>query len=253
MSGLEVAGVLLGTFPLILSGLEHWRAVARVGGFYRRLGKEYRKCRSDVEYFELQYKANLKELLLPLVANIDEVNRLVDRPGGQDWRSEDLERRMKERLHDSYTLYMGIIEEMNATAEELKNELCFGQGKTLPSIKPSKTASVKSRVDYEAFRVKFSLGEPVRNELLQRLKDYNDRLETLLKTSDRIATLHETAASPSKSSSALEAAYRKLCRHSELLFKAIQSSWECSCWPYHFASLKLEHQTIPKTCFDIVF
>jgi hypothetical protein len=64
MSGLEVAGVVLGAFQLIISGLEHWRDVAKVGGFWWRIRKEYTKCRSDVRFYDIVYKRNLKELLM---------------------------------------------------------------------------------------------------------------------------------------------------------------------------------------------
>lgn len=84
MSGIEVAGLLLGVFPLIIAGLDYWRDIAKVGGFYWRIRKEYSKCLRDVQYHQLLYKRNLGELLLPIMNNdADEVARLVAEPGGQ--------------------------------------------------------------------------------------------------------------------------------------------------------------------------
>jgi hypothetical protein len=81
MSGLEVAGVVLGAFPLLLSGIEHWRDVAKVGGFFRRIRAEYAKCRGNVQFHEILYKANLKELLIPLMLDSDEVAKFIFRTG----------------------------------------------------------------------------------------------------------------------------------------------------------------------------
>jgi hypothetical protein len=85
MSGLEVAGVVLGAFPLLISGIEHWRGVAKIGGFYLRIRKEYTKCLRNIQFHEIIFKNNLRELLLPLIPDADEVTKLIADPGGQLW------------------------------------------------------------------------------------------------------------------------------------------------------------------------
>lgn len=311
MSGLEIAGVLLGAFPLIISGLEHGREVAKVGGFYWRVRKEYNKCRSDVQYHEIVYKRNLTELLLPILNDADEVKRLVNDPGGVGWGNDTLQEQLEERLEESYGLYMEIIEEMNDTADELKQELSFEKTSVQDKLKgpekhdsirspspqppanPSRTAAVgqqssagsviakaipkdilraraqvhrdqavnkqknritavKSKIDYESFRVKFSFGEPVRKELFARLKECNERLEKLLSTSDRVSALETASSKSTKQTSSLEAAFKKVYRRSDLLFKAIQKAWRCQCQQYHFANLRLEHRTLPEICFEVI-
>jgi len=275
MSGLEIAGFLLGTFPLIVSGLEYWRDVAKAGGFFWRVRKEYTKYRSDVQFHEILYKRNLKELLLPIVNDADEVARLVGDPGGKDWSSKALRERLEGRLQESYGLYMEIIREMNETAEELRKELSLDkatvQSKLAPPepkkqrrplspqpptpqspSKPSKLASAKSKWDYETFRLKFSFNGPVRNELLDQLKECNGRLEKLLSTSDKVSALQNAAPANTKQTSALETAFKKAWKKSDLLFKALQKAWQCSCQRYHFANLRLEHRTLPEIYFEVI-
>lgn len=270
MSGLEIAGVLLGTFPLIISSLEHWRDVAEMGGIFWKIRKEYSKCREDVQYYEILFKRNLKELLLPLISDPDQVADLVADPGGTEWHNEDLKSRLQERLQESHLVYIGIIREMNKTAGELRNELAFdstaiqGHLASPSAMKPSRAPgpppkkisrlrSAKSKFDYEAFRLKFSLNEPVRKKLLNRLDDYNQRLEKLLTTSDK-TTAMQNAATPShkKQCSTLEKAFKKAWIKSDLLFKALQNAWQCSCQQYHFAHLLLEHRTLPEIYFKII-
>jgi hypothetical protein len=125
MSGLEVAGVVLGAFPLLVSGIEHWRDVAKVGGFFWQIRKEYTRCQRNVQFHEILYKKNLRELLLPLISDGDEVAKLIANPGGQRWADKALQERLVGRLHDSYQLYQDTITEMNEIVEELKKELCF--------------------------------------------------------------------------------------------------------------------------------
>lgn len=270
MSGLEIAGVLLGTFPLIISGLEHWRDVAKVGGFFWRVRKEYTKCRNDVHFHEILYKRNLKELLLPVMNDVGEVARLVADPGGKDWSSKALQERLEGRLQESCSLYIEIIREMNKTAEELRKELSLDkatvQSKLVPAepkkqrrpsspqppSKPSKFASAKSKWDYETFRLKFSFNEPVRDKLFDQLKECNRRLEKLLNTSDKVSALQNAACANTKQTSALETAFKKAWKKSDLLFKALQKAWQCSCQQYHFANLRLEHRTHPDICFEVI-
>ncbi|KAI4945161.1 hypothetical protein J4E91_008138 [Alternaria rosae] len=200
MSGLEVAGVILGAFPLLLSGIEHWRDVAKVGDLYRHIRKHYKKCQRDVQFHEIIYKNNLRELLVPLTENAEEVAGLVADPGGQGWGDAALQKRLEGRLNESYHLYQSIITEMNDVVKEFSRELRLDKGNiqtelSLPEQKgqsrnksPSLQASSRSskipvpkgHLEYEIFRTKFSFGERKRNELLDQLKECNERLEKLI-------------------------------------------------------------------------
>jgi hypothetical protein len=272
MSGLEVAGVVLGAFPLLLSGIEHWRDVAKLGGFFWQIRKEYIKCQRDVQFHEIMYKRNLRELLLPLIPDADEVAKLIADPGGQRWGDMALQGRLEGRLDESYQLYQNTITEMIEIAEELKKELCFDkenvQDKLLPpetkrrssgrspspqpSMRPSKLSVAKGRLEYEVFRTKFSIGERIRDELFGQLKECNERLEKLLSSSDRVSALQNAAPGHSKQTSVLESAFKRVSKKSDLLFKALQNAWQCSCQQYHFANLRLEHRTLTEVYFEVI-
>ncbi|KAI0419139.1 hypothetical protein F5X98DRAFT_335315 [Xylaria grammica] len=271
MSGFEVAGILLGAFPLIISGLERWRDVAQVGNFYWRIRKEYSKCRSDVQFYEIWYKRNLKELLLPIM-DVDDVNNLVKDPGGKEWCSKILEARLEQRLQESYGLYMQIIREMNETALELKKEISPENETIQNKLSPPTTAkqrrpsssnplsqfnhtavlSTRSRLTYEAFRIKFSFNGPIRHELFEKMKEYNERLEKLLSTSDKISSLQNTVSFASVKQSALESMIKQVPKKSDLLFRALQKAWQCPCQEHHSAHLRLEHRAPSGICFEII-
>ncbi|KAH7324281.1 hypothetical protein B0I35DRAFT_475541 [Stachybotrys elegans] len=271
MSGLEIVGVVLGAFPLIIAGLEQWRDVAKVGGFFWQIRKEYTKCRRDVQFYELMYKRNLKELLLPAISDADHVSRLVNSPGGQDWADEQLQLQLKARLQESFDLYMDNIQRINETVEELRKELSFDKSAvqekvaTTPEVKKrrasvpesaprsSRLSTAKSRINYEAFRVKFSFNESVRNELFDQLKECNTRLEQLLKTSDKMAALQHTEEPvPAKRTHSLEVIFKKAWKHSALLFSALQKAWQCPCRKHHVAHLRLEHRTMSDMRFELL-
>lgn len=269
MSGIEIAGVLLGAFPLIISGLEHWRDVAKVRGFWRHVRKEHTACVREIQFHAILYKRNLKNLLLPTVGEPSEIDNLLNDPGGPGWQSKPLQERFAGRLLESCDLYMNLVSEMNEVAQELRKELCLDstavqnklalpearKQQRTPSPQPqtekhSRLAQARSKFEYEAFRLKFSLNEPIREGLLKRMKECNERLEKLLSTSDIVSA--RESADVLKTTGALEVTLRKAWRKSDHLFKAIQNAWQCSCEQYHFANLRLEHRTLPEICFEVI-
>ncbi|KAF2621452.1 hypothetical protein BU25DRAFT_416114 [Macroventuria anomochaeta] len=106
MSGLEIAGVLLSAFPLLITSLKHWRDVAKVGSFWWRVRKDHTACLRWIRFHEILYKRNLKELLIPVLTDASEVKSLIIDLGGRDWSSKALQERLEERLHESYSLDM---------------------------------------------------------------------------------------------------------------------------------------------------
>lgn len=269
MSGIEVAGVLLGAFPLLISGLEHWRDVAKIRGFWRHIRKEHTACTREIEFHAIVYKRNLKALLLPIVEEQSQLDGLLSDPGGPSWHSKPLQKRFAGRLLDSCDLYMRIVSEMDEIAKDLRKELCLDstiiQSKLAPpeakkqqrspspkmqTEKHSRLAQTKSKFEYETFRLKFTLNEPTREELLRRMKEGNEKLEKLLNTSDVVSALE--GRDVSRKTGVLESTLRKAWRKSDDLFKAIHKAWQCTCMQHHYANLRLEHRTIPEICFEVI-
>jgi hypothetical protein len=108
-------------------------------------------------------------------------------------------------------------------------------------------------MDYELFRARFSIGEGITNELFGRLKGCNERLEKLLSSSDRVSQLQDTAPECNKGAHLMNSAFEKASKSSAKLFNAVQDAWQCSCRPYHFAYLRLEHRTFTDVRFEITF
>ena len=129
MSGIEVAGLLLGTFPLLISALEHYRQTAEVLEDWWQIKKEYKKCKNEIKVQELVFENNLERFLLPLVVDDDDVNELMSEPGGLKWRDPALEQKLIDRLPRSYDLFLDIMHDIQATMEGLQEEL--GLNRTL--------------------------------------------------------------------------------------------------------------------------
>jgi hypothetical protein len=126
MSRLEIAGVILGSFPLIISSLENWNNIARIGGYFWKIRREYNKCWNDARYSQLVYRSNLVDLLLPTILDKSTIEDLMKDPCGDKWKSDHtLRTKLEDRLRGSYHIYEDVLIRMNDITKELARELSF--------------------------------------------------------------------------------------------------------------------------------
>jgi hypothetical protein len=123
MSGVEIAGLLLGAFPLMISALEHYRGTAEVLEGWWKVKTEYKKCMRNLKYHQLAFEENLEELLLPLIADEDKLQLLLNEPGGPAWKDPELETMLKQRMPKTYSSYLDTVEMMLETVQGLDDTL----------------------------------------------------------------------------------------------------------------------------------
>ena len=123
MSGVEAAGLMLAVFPVMVMALDQYRESAEILGDWWRFKRKYMKCKHDIEFHQITFTANLEELLLPLIVDDQELEALMSDPGGERWRDQSLEIKLRERLPNSYDAYLDSINEMNNVMEKLSKEL----------------------------------------------------------------------------------------------------------------------------------
>ena len=110
MSGIEVAGIALAVFPVLVDGLN--RVVAGIETIkrwkrYRLKLQEYAGILESAEVFFLD---TLDELLGDIVQSDVELELLLDEPGGEKWKKPEYEERLRERLDRSYSSYLKTVQ-----------------------------------------------------------------------------------------------------------------------------------------------
>lgn len=123
MSGIEIAGLLLGVFPLLISALEHYRRSTEVLDDWWQIKQEYTKCKNEIKLQELAFEGSLERFLLPLVVDDNQIAALIAEPGGTKWKDPALEDKVKSRLPKSYDLFIDTIYDIKTTVDDLKEEL----------------------------------------------------------------------------------------------------------------------------------
>ena len=125
MSGIEVTGLVLGAFPLLLSALEKNREASQVFGDWYKVRKVYENCLMWVKAEYALFDSNIRGFLEPILGDTAKLEELLANPYGEDWRSDSLASEIKDfkYLPVSYESYIEVMQEfhnhMVALAEEL--------------------------------------------------------------------------------------------------------------------------------------
>ncbi|KAK4033528.1 hypothetical protein C8A01DRAFT_49909 [Parachaetomium inaequale] len=263
MSGFEIAGVILGAFPILISALEGYREVAKRVGLWYSIRREHQKCKNEVNAQPVAFIGNLRRLLLTLAVDDARISRLLADPGGDEWKDAELARRLQDRLQDSHDVLLGTIEDMRTTMGELKNEIMIDAENLRQKIEQTKSPELAARVkgafkklgatkDYQLYRMQFALGESVRKSLFEEMKGYNDRLRNLLETSD--AVFQAQSARNSTKATREQSVACGFWKHADRLYSVLSKAWNCSCWQQHHAHLLLQdrHRPSPEPDFQLM-
>jgi hypothetical protein len=122
MSGIEVAGLVLGAIPLVISGLEHYGECAQLIKSILDYPKEFatmsRRLRMEYATFR-----NTMELILSSCVRGRSLEQMLTDPGGKAWEDADIEQELRHILQTSYTVFMETVVSMNEALTEFTGRL----------------------------------------------------------------------------------------------------------------------------------
>ncbi|KAK7757460.1 hypothetical protein SLS62_000475 [Diatrype stigma] len=261
MSGIEVAGLILGAFPVALEALDRYREVATRAGLFYQIKLKHRQCRNRLERERLVFTGNLKQLLLPIVADDEKIAEMLSNPGGVSWKDKATSDLLKARLKDSHDVYMDCMGHLDYVMKELISELALDSDTVQKSLRNPRLSTAKERlnnimtktgIEYQAYKIKFSNGETARNKLFKELDDWNKGLEQLLGISDKEAQLIQDRQANAVTS-AIDSAICNFWINANKLFEALAAAWRCSCPGQHSTRLLLEHRDTKISEFNLLF
>jgi hypothetical protein len=146
MSGIEIAGLVLGAFPLLIFALESYREGAEVVGDWWKIERAYKKCKQDLKYHQLLFEGNIERFLLPLVVDDDELKQLMENPAGTAWEDPELEKRLQERLPKAYDTFLGVMIDINNLMEKFKKALGVDNEKFRTRVTEVRNLSMNAQV-----------------------------------------------------------------------------------------------------------
>lgn len=144
MSGIELAGLILAIFPVVVEGVELYvkgvNALERWWRFSRVLKRLLRRIRLE----RLKFQQNCEALLCG-ITEPGQLDRLLKDPGGPEWTLPDLQGRLEKQLGDSYHAYMEAAIEIKEMLERLRSKLELDQS---GKVRGNNTLSPPKRGDF---------------------------------------------------------------------------------------------------------
>ncbi|KAI9773016.1 MAG: hypothetical protein M1839_002246 [Geoglossum umbratile] len=228
VTGVEAAGLVLATFPLVIEGLKfylrglealmRWRRYVKlVADLIRRTSLEQRKFRNTCT-----------ELFSDLVTE-EELAFLLDNPGS--FGSKDIQASLRERLGESFGEFSATVADTTSRLEDFKKRL------DLNDVGRPIWLERGSSFKREWKRVKLSLAEGIMQPLLDGLRKNNDDLLCMLLHCKRMEI-----PKPPRSGGLISAKYDRIRGHAQNLYGVLNHSLTrpCGCLVAHVASLQLE-------------
>ncbi|KAI0381383.1 hypothetical protein F5Y04DRAFT_81310 [Hypomontagnella monticulosa] len=262
MSGFEIAGVVLGAFPIAIEALERYREVYKRFGLFYQIRTEFLKCSHNLKIQRVSFTSHLRRLLLPVIEDDIKLNELLSNPGGEAWKDQEITELLIHRLgEESHNLFIECINGVGEVMGMLNHELALSSPSIQDSLRKPKTPMTMSRIkesgnkanlQFQLYKLKFSNGESIRATLFKELEQYNSQLKMLLDMSDKETELVQERAYITTSLTG-DTALCTFWVHAEALFKALAAAWACCCQEQHLAKLLLQHRTSKKKEFNMLF
>ena len=246
MSGLEVAGVVLAVFPVLIDGLNSVVEGIETAKRWKRYRAELQDYANVLESAKVYYFDTLDELLGDIVTSEKEVVSLLGDPGGSPWKQTEYEERLRKRLDRSYTSYFKTVSKLAQALQSMGHRLGVDDAGVVPVTIPSSQARLirwqvrwddYTTLEREMRRLKLTFSRSVYKELLDDIRRANQDLREF--THQNIAL--EPVKQKRRSRRPI-ADLRLVRRHAASLYQVLMTdqAWNCTCNMYHLASLRLE-------------
>ncbi|CAF3628609.1 unnamed protein product [Fusarium graminearum] len=169
MSGFEVAGIVLGGIPLVISALEHYKNGVSLIQRYRRYERELQRLIRNLETEQVKLQ-NVCEKLLDGIVSPSLIDKMVENPGGELWSKQETQKAIRTRLWKSWDVFERTLRDIQTATDEMYDKLGHGSETSWSDM----TLAAK-----ELKRVAFALSRSAYSEHLATIRDGITNLESL--------------------------------------------------------------------------
>lgn len=121
MSGIEVAGITLAVFPIVLKGLCRMMEGIETIKRWKKYKRELEKYAARLENAHICFSSTLNQLLNDIVLSDVDFQLMIEEPLGPLWKKP--EESLRNRLDQSYNLYLKTIKNLANDVEKMRNKL----------------------------------------------------------------------------------------------------------------------------------
>jgi hypothetical protein len=122
MSGVEVAGFVLASLPLVISALEHYVDGVEAITRWWRYKAELSSLANSLCAENTRFLLICERLFRDLVPE-DVLRLLMAHPGGAPWKDQELDNKLHQRLDFSHNVFLKVVSDMDEALKELQTKL----------------------------------------------------------------------------------------------------------------------------------
>ena len=122
MSGFEIAGLVLGALPLVISALEQYESSLDAVKAFFQWRDILEKAIRELWVQHTSFEMTLRSLLVDLTSEA-ELDELLSQPESPLWQSPALNHDLRERLGAAYDVYNYTIEQIGGYVRTLARHL----------------------------------------------------------------------------------------------------------------------------------
>ncbi|KAF3042184.1 hypothetical protein E8E12_008863 [Didymella heteroderae] len=201
MSGVEIAGLVLGVLPLLIQGIESYNEGLDPIKSFMRWDKELPQCIRKLRNQHVHYAQTMRILLEPITAEVELAEMMTDPGSSRLWRDKQMAAKLQDRLQESYHAYQGTIADIERIAKQIASKLDLDRASEQLRRNDLEALLVanpkKSNDKFEIRkRIRFGMSKKTVKALLEELNDCNRELERFTEKSEKIET-YRKAAKPS--------------------------------------------------------
>ncbi|KAL8752171.1 MAG: hypothetical protein Q9184_005820 [Pyrenodesmia sp. 2 TL-2023] len=230
MSGIEVAGIALAVFPVLVGGLNQMVAGIENIKRWRRYKLKLEEYALILESAQVYFFDTLDELLNDIIPSDEELELLIIEPLGTLWKQPQYDQKLHDRLDRSYRPYLKTVQTL---VEKLKT-MCEKLGvDTTGAVKWDNYSTIERGIQ----RMKVTFSKSVYKELLDDIYRANKDLREFTHQNISLEPVKR------KRRSKRPIAELQLIRqYAASLYQVLMTDkwWKCDCKMYHMASLRLE-------------
>ena len=117
-TGIELAGLTLAAFPLVVNGLTHYVNGLHTYQRWRQFRRELSQYSNAFETQRIWYLDTLELLLDGIIDSKDDLAAMIKHPGHALWHTREYDGRLRTRLDRSFELFFNLLTEVIERLED---------------------------------------------------------------------------------------------------------------------------------------
>ena len=128
VTGVEIAGLVLAAFPLILDGLSHWLEGVHKVKRWRQIYRQLKDYETRLQSQRVTYQNTLELLLVGIVQADEDIAAMLAEPRGDLWKKAEYDHLLHRRLDSAHDTFFERLDFMFTTLSEIKKKLGMRAG-----------------------------------------------------------------------------------------------------------------------------